>query len=196
MRADSEVTELIRSGDKNTFELVFKSNYGSLCSYAMKFVKDNDIAEEIVQEFFCQYWLKREEMLITGSLKQYLFRAVHNSCLNHIKHLSIRDKYSEHTLWENKQNIADETDKIELSELHDKIRDSIGQLPTERQKIFIMNRYEGLKYKEIAEKLDISIKTVENQMGKALKFLRDALKDYIPIMLLVVGKIIYNIFKN
>ena len=196
MLADNGLVEMIKEGDKSAFESLFRSQYSSLCTYANKFVQDVDTSEEIVQELFSQIWQKKEDLNITGSIESYLFRAVHNSCLNFIKHESIKDKYKQQTISDFTENIHAFPVDMEVNELHKKNLVTIDLLPQERKKVFTMNRFEGFKYKEIAEKLNISVKTVENQMGKALKFLRDELKEYLPLMIFFFFELFSKIFKN
>ncbi len=167
------------------FELLFKSNYSKLCAYANLFLNDPDAAEDVVQEVFFKLWKNREELEIQTNLKSYLFRAVRNGCMNLIEHIQVRDSYKV----VNEEDIKDAEsryiDEAIVSELEEKIRETIEQLPTERRKIFIMSRFDGLKYREIADQLGISVKTVENQMYQALKFLRDNLVDYLPLLILI-----------
>jgi len=160
--------------------------YSSLCAYANKFVYDIDSSEEIVQEVFFQLWKHRDDVGITTSLQSYLYRSVKNRSLNFIKHNRIKDEYENY----GKQSMNNEGGSPEeglyASELEQKIAETIAQLPPERKKIFIMSRYEDFKYKEIADKLNISIKTVENQMGKAIKYLRENLVDYLTILIIAI----------
>lgn len=189
------IAEQIKKGDKNAFESLFKTYYSQLCAYANKFVTDIDDSEEIVQEMFYQVWQKREDLNILISLKSYLFRSVHNSCLNYLKHKNIQQKHVERSLYEQANQSYKFPDSIETSELQNKIRIAIEKLPTERKKIFLMIRYDSLKYSEVAAKLGISVKTVENQMGSALKFMREELKDYLPALILF-GLILFETLKN
>jgi len=146
------------------FEKLFKTEYSKLCSYANLFLNDPDAAEDVVQEVFFKLWKNREELNIQTTVKSYLFRAVRNGCMNVIDHLSIRDAYKLVNEEEIKESEANTIDEAIVSELEQKIRESIDLLPSERRKIFIMSRFDGLKYREIADQLNISVKTVENQM--------------------------------
>lgn len=178
-------TQPVAINDVADFEKLFKSHYSQLCSYANLFLNDPDASEDIVQEVFFKLWKNRAELSINTTIKSYLFRAVRNGCLNVIDHLSIRDAYkafNEEDINRSQENPIDET---VVSELEQRIKETIDQLPTERRKIFILSRYEGLKYREIAEQLNISVKTVENQMYQALRFLREKLVDYLPLVLLI-----------
>ncbi|MBN2890236.1 MAG: RNA polymerase sigma-70 factor [Bacteroidales bacterium] len=183
----SNITHLI--SDKNKFEQIFKEYYSELCGFANKFMLDIYDAEEIVQDVFVSIWNNKETIDINVSLKSYLYSSVKNSCLNKKKHIKIREKYKEHNEREMEQSSVNTDDEYNATELDIKIRSVIENMPIQRRKIFVMSRYEGLKYKEIAEALNISIKTVENQMGSALKFLRKELIDYIVILFLFFLKL-------
>lgn len=190
---DEQLIDLIKAGNKVAFDKVFRQYYQYLCNFAFQFLKEKEASEEVVQDFFFKLWDKREDLSIQSSLKSYLFRSVQNRCLNQIKHLTIKEKYKTYNqeqihLQENTP--SDYAVEVELAE---KISLSIEALPKERQRIFNLSRNEGLKYKEIAEQLDISVKTVESQMGKALKFLREQLAEYLPSLILMC---IYLIEKN
>ena len=171
--------------DISDFERLFKSLYSRLCSYANLFLNDPDAAEDVVQEVFFKLWKNRNELSIHTTIKSYLFRAVRNGCMNVIDHISVREAYkivNEEDMKSSEGNMVNETI---VSELEQRIRETIDQLPAERRKIFIMSRFDGLKYREIADQLNLSVKTVENQMYQALRFLRERLVDYLPLLLLI-----------
>jgi RNA polymerase sigma factor, sigma-70 family/RNA polymerase sigma-70 factor, Bacteroides expansion family 1 len=169
---------------REDFESLFNDHYSRLCAYAYNFLKEQEASEEIVQEAFFKLWIKRKDIVIESSMESYLYRAVRNASLNLIKHINIREKYKEYNQEEIEYDEQIDRDPANASELELKIRASIDLLPEQRKKIFILSRYEQLKYREIAEHLGISVKTVENQMGKALKFLREELADYLPLIVL------------
>ena len=177
---------------RQEFEVLFRNNYGPLCSYANQFLKDLDAAEEVVQEVMFKLWTNRNTIVIETSVKGYLFRAVRNGCLNVIKHLNIREQYKTIKESEPPPSWNSFEDHIIVSELQIKIREAIDHLPVERKKVFIMSRYDGLTYQQIATKLNISVKTVENQMGAALKTLRLELSDYLPWLILFF----FDLFKS
>ncbi len=149
------------------------------------FLKDLDTAEEIVQDLFVKFWENRVSIKISSSVRSYLFTSVRNGCLNFIKHLKIEESYKKYNELERESGSLTVDEEFEGSELEKQIRKAIDQLPPERKKVFIMSRFEGLKYREIAEKSGKSIKTIENQMGKAIKFLRQELADYTTIISIV-----------
>jgi RNA polymerase sigma-70 factor (ECF subfamily) len=178
-------TSPIAFADVADFEKLFKTHYSKLCSYANLFLSDPDASEDVVQEVFFKLWKNRDELTINTTIKSYLFRAVRNGCMNIIDHISIREAYkivNEEDIINSESYHIDETI---VSELEQRIRETIDQLPPERRKVFIMSRFDGLKYREIADHLNISVKTVENQMYQALKFLREKLVDYLPMLLLI-----------
>lgn len=184
MAESSQITS-IRS--KKDFEEVFYTYHADLCFFAHKMLGDEEDAKNIVQEVFIEIWEKRNSFEITQSIKAYLYRSVNNRCLNHLKHLTVRKKHAEYSL-----RMAEETesptDHLEYRELEADVSDALNSLPEQCRKVFLMSRMENLKYKEIAEKLDISQKTVEVHMGKALRILREKLKAFVPVLLLIIIK--------
>ncbi len=164
------------------FEQVFKDNFKALHAYAYTMLKDEDAAEDVVQQMFVKLWEKRQETQITQSIQAYLYRTVHNSCLNYIKHEKVKEahsKYAKHTMSEGAEHI---TKAIVGKELSNKIQQALKELPEQCRTIFQLSRFEELKYREIADKLNLSVKTVENQMGKALRIMRVALAEYLPVL--------------
>jgi RNA polymerase sigma-70 factor (ECF subfamily) len=167
--------------DLQSFEVLFRQYYQMLCSYAYRFVNDTDTAEEIVQELFYKLWEKRSELHINTSVKSYLFSAVHNRCLKFIEHRNVETKYRNYFLLRETEVENELQYNSNVSELQGIIDHTLNSLPDRCSRIFRLNRFEGLKYHEIAELLSISIKTVEANMGKALKMLRKNLRGYVEI---------------
>ncbi|WP_166664832.1 RNA polymerase sigma-70 factor [Pedobacter metabolipauper] len=165
------------------FELLFKSHYKALHAYASLMLRDEDASEEIVQNMFLKFWEKRDLLNIQTSLKAYLYKCVHNDSLNYIKHQTIKAKYQDHAAYSRNDHHEAASSKVELSELEVKLKEALDELPEGCRTIFQMSRFEELKYREIAEQLGLSIKTVENQMGKALKVLRLKLADFIALIM-------------
>lgn len=167
--------------DLRSFESIFRQYYQMLCSYAYRFLKDTDLAEEIVQELFYKLWEKRSEIQVTSSLKSYLFSAVHNRCLKFIEHRNVEAKYRNYYLLHGSEVDNQQQNSSNARELQGIIERTLDALPERCSRIFRLNRFEGLKYNEIAVKLSISVKTVEANMGKALKLLRKNLKNYVEV---------------
>ncbi len=174
---DRNLFEEIRKDNEKAFEKLFHNYYGHLCLFASRILQDDISAEEIVQDFFVKLWEKRHQLSIETSVKNYLFRSVKNLCLNFIQHNKIKLRYAQSVLSDASNNQLLENSFTEIN-LAEKIEESIQSLPEKRQIIFRLSREDGLKYREIAEKLNISIKTVEAQMGLAIKTLREKLKNY------------------
>jgi RNA polymerase sigma-70 factor (ECF subfamily) len=177
MLRDSEIIRRIRQGDAGQFESLFRSSYVSLVRYAKTLIKDHDTAEEIVQDLFFRLWKDKEKLTIESSLNGYLYRSVHNRCLHYIDHNRVVEKYAKEMAVMEQESSESPTDILDYKELQAKIAGIIERLPEKCGRIFCMSRFEGLKYSEIAEKLSISVKTVEANMGRALKEFRKALAE-------------------
>jgi len=175
MIRDTEIIRRIRNGDKGQFESLFRSSYVSLIRYAKTLIKDHDTAEEIVQDLFFRFWQDKEKINIESSLNGYLFRSVHNRCLHHIEHKRVVERHAEEMSYRQTESPESPSDILSYKELQDKIARILERLPEKCGKIFTMSRFEGLKYTEIAEKLSVSVKTVEANMGRALREFRKEL---------------------
>lgn len=177
MIRDTEIIGRIRKGDIKEFESLFRSSYASLVKYARTLVKDHDTAEEIVQDLFFRLWQNKEKIKIESSLNGYLYRSVHNSCLHYIEHMKVVERHEQEMSFVQNDGSESPAEILQYKELQAKIARTIEKLPERCGQIFCMNRFEGLKYSEIAEKLAVSVKTVEANMGKALKEFRKALAE-------------------
>lgn len=165
-------------------ESLFRSNYKSLCLLSFKIVNSKETAEDIVQDCFLKFWKGKESILIKSSLKAYLYRAVTNASLNHIR---LSKKFSDiETLAEEPAEEVLNENAVNTEDLTEKIKEAIDSLPPKCKTIFILSRYQGLKYREIADTLQISIKTVENQMSIAFEKLREKLREYSSHLLLLL----------
>lgn len=174
----------LHNGEEAAMESLFRSHYEGMCSYANTFLNDIDESEEVVQQLFVQLWEKRASLKITNSIQSYLYRAVRNTSLNKIKHGKVRQLYAEEISSMVQQ--SEPSSSITLQkELQEQINKAIDGLPEQCKLIFKMSRFEELKYAEIATQLGLSIKTIENQMGKALRIMREKLKDYLVIFIIL-----------
>ncbi|WP_205943427.1 RNA polymerase sigma-70 factor [Pedobacter polaris] len=184
----------INTYNDQSFEHLFKAHYKALHAYANMILKDLDLAEEIVQNMFLRFWEKRDLLNVETSIKAYLYKSIYNDSLNYLKHEKVKVKYQDFTKNTTSELSESAAAKIELTELQFNLRIALNELPEQCRTIFQMSRFEELKYREIAEQLGISIKTVENQMGKALKILRLKLVDF--LILFLIGMAHYKDFIN
>lgn len=186
--------KLINSLTSQTFDLLFKEWYAPICRTVQRMVQDEHVAEDIVQEVFFNLWSKRETYQINTSFKSYLFKAGINAALNHLK------KSKRWTPLENDNGIVAEplvdatSEQVEGLELEKIISDTIDRLPPACRSMFVMSRYEEMSYKEIAEATNTSVKTVENQISKALKVLRGALGSYLTICSYLILEYLFHFF--
>lgn len=185
--SEQQYWQLISEGDKTVFEQLFRQYYQALCRYALPLIKDLDEAEEVVQQVFFNIWNKRAELQVSSSIKSYLYRAVHNDCLNKLKHGKIKSLYAEDYKKTHAGSFEDASKALQAKELGRHIQNALDKLPGQCGQVFRLSRFENLKYAEIAERMGISVKTVENHMGKALKLMREQLKDYLPALLWLLG---------
>jgi RNA polymerase sigma-70 factor (ECF subfamily) len=186
MELDNEtIAGLLAKKDESAFEQVFKTYFKSLHAYAFTILKDEAEAEEMVQQVFFKLWERTETLSITGPVVAYLSRAVHNESLNYLKHQKVRSNHRLHVAYSMKNETDHAAKEVSAGELEKKLHEALGDLPEQCRTIFQMSRFDELKYREIADKLDISVKTVENQMGKALKILRTKLVDFLTIVILL-----------
>ena len=166
----------IRAGKENTYAMLFDRFYRPLSVFASNYTDDLETAKEIVQDLFVSIYENRKSLVITTSLKSYLFQSVRNRCLNHIKHIQVERKHLQQ-VFQDQESTEDLNAKIEETELEYRIFQIISELPPKCQEIFRMSRVKGIKNKEIADHLHISIRTVETQISNALKALREKLGD-------------------
>jgi RNA polymerase sigma-70 factor (family 1) len=189
---NDDLISALQQGDEQVFEKIFKHYYQRLCSYANSILNDMDEAEECVQQMFLNLWEKKSAVTVTVSLKSYLYRAVHNAALNRIKHGKVRQLYADEYV-RNTSEVTEHTNlPFEKNELQVQISKAISQLPEQCRMVFKLSRFENMKYQEIADHLGISIKTVENHMGKALKIMREQLRDYLPVIIAIMSWIFCN----
>ena len=177
MPGDSEIAGRIKEGDIGEFESLFRSSYVSLVKYARTLIKDQDTSEEIVQDLFVRLWQEKEKFKIESSLSGYLFRSVHNRCLHYIGHRKVVERHVEEMSSRKPDTTEDPSEILNYKDLQARIARILERLPERCGTIFCMSRFEGLKYGEIAEKLSVSVKTVEASMGKALKEFRKELAE-------------------
>lgn len=182
---DSELTTLLKKGDLIAFNEIYKRFQGLLYIYACKIVKNNDDAEDIVQEVFLYLWDKRYTIAISNSISVYLYKAVQYKFMNLLDHKKVRTDYknSFDQFLEKGEFITDHY--IRYKEFSQQIEQEVKALPDKMREIFELSRKHHLTRKEIAERLDLSEKTVKNQINNALKILRSRLPVFAFLMLLL-----------
>lgn len=176
--------------DIHFFERLYTTYFSGLHRYANTLIDNELEAEEIVQNVFIKLWERRDAIDIQLSLKAYLYKSVYNESLNWLKHQKVKQAYETHSLYVMKQTSAPEAhEELASKTLQQKIREALLDLPEQCRTIFQLSRFEELKYREIASQLNLSEKTVENQMGKALRILRLKLGDYLPTFIILISQL-------
>lgn len=183
---DSDILVGITKGDKRLFDLVFKSYYSGLLTFAKDCLRSKEAAQEVIQDMFLYIWENHEKIQIKTSLKAYLYRSVHNRCMNYFRD-SVSDLHRNIQIDQLKNQIDlllvelpdsffDEsfTEQVELE-----LDETVESLPEQCKKIFRLNRYENLSYPEIAKKLNISLSTVKTQMSRAMHTIHQKMKKYL-----------------
>ncbi|MET1053945.1 MAG: RNA polymerase sigma-70 factor [Pedobacter sp.] len=184
---NEQLIPLLLSGDEKTFEGVYKHFLKPLHVYAITMLKDEEAAKGTVQNIFLKLWERKSTLNFNGSLKAYLYSAVYHECLNHIRHQKVKLHHQDHLVYTMK-NTEEHDSGIELNDLKGKLQQVMNNLPEKCRTVFQLSRFEELKYREIAEQMGISVKTVEAQMGKALKILRHGLVDYLPLIIWLISQ--------
>lgn len=168
----------IRRGEIASFEELFHRFYRGLRGYAETIVRKGEVAEEVVQDVFYNIWKNREVLQINTSWQSYLYRAVHNNAVMYLRKTKREQLFDQEWNHESESDSADPAALLQRKELSDLLSKTLESLPERTREIFRLNRQEGMKYREIAEKLSISVKAVEANMGRALKTLRKSLEKY------------------
>jgi len=175
-REEQELVTQINKGSIKAFEIIFRTYYVELSRFAVKYVGSTEQAEEIVQELFLTIWENRQKLSISSSLKSYLYTSVKNRSLNYLKSAAVKYTQREEELSVHNHPVSlDVEEYIYHQETQEAIQQAIQALPEKCKMIFTLSRQAGLSYKEIAEHLHLSIKTIEAQMGIALKRIRGEL---------------------
>jgi RNA polymerase sigma-70 factor, ECF subfamily len=168
----------IRNGNEEAFEELFRAWHPKLCLFAHQYVGSADISRDVVQEVFIRIWDQHEVFEVHYSLKAYLYRAVKNQAISYLRTTRKDAEISDAIGSTSDRYMLDENNLFKYKSLADEIWREVEKLPERKRTIFTLYRKHGLSYKEIATVMDISRKTVENQMGRALHFLRERLQAY------------------
>ncbi|HEY8174779.1 MAG TPA: RNA polymerase sigma-70 factor [Gemmatimonadaceae bacterium] len=176
---DRELLLRIQAGDEGAYDSVFRTWYPVLVRVATALLREIDAAEEVAQDVMLELWRRRHLLDADISLRAYLLRSIRNRSLNHLRHLRVR-RQSEAEIEATYNAPLGSDQPVVAKELSDAVQAAIRDLPPRCREVFELSRAHGLKYAEIAEALEISQKTVEAQMGKALKLMRQRLVEWLP----------------
>lgn len=174
---DHELFSQIKNGNRLAFQTLFRKHYVPIVRFIFKYVKDRDASEEIAQELFINFWENAPRLEVTISFKSYLYTSAKNHAFNYMKKYKIREKY--HQLSTSAEVSDKGHDRIDSTVFNDLIQKALDILPDKCREIFVLSKYEGLTYDEIADYMGLSKKTIENQMGIGLKKIREWLQPYV-----------------
>lgn len=181
-----------RNGDQLAFEQVFKSNYNQIAGFCNHFINDWDKSKSLAQEVFLNLWLNHEKVETLHGIRAFLYTFARSSCLNYIRHRKVISKYEDKQLQAKEDELNREVlesydfDSLEFVELEDLVQKAINDLPEKCRQVFIKSRFDGKMNKEISEELNISEKTVEAHMTRALRTLKLRLSEYYPAILVQI----------
>lgn len=176
---DRELLERLRGGEQAAFDVVFRAHYAALVLLAESMLRSRAAAEDVVQEVMLELWRRRAELQIQESFRAYLVRSTRNRSLNQIRHANVQRR-AEPELAREEAVAPAGASVVVASELREAIVAAVAELPPACREVFVLSRTQGLRYAEIASTLGISVKTVESQMGKALRHLRTRLAQWLP----------------
>lgn len=187
--SDIHIIKGLKRADEDFFDLLFKNYFTRLTAFAAEYVRDDEIAKNLVQDTFVTLWSKKNELEESVNLNAWLYSTIKFHCLNYLRSIKVSTAYQEQAISKiqatlNYYSLSElDTSNLTFKEIERIVEQTIELLPEQCRKVFMLSRFEHKKNREIAEELDISIKTVESHMSKALKVMRVALKDYLPLLL-------------
>ncbi len=188
MLGDKTIINILKNDDRQGFNEIFDSYYPRMYAYALRYVSNKNDAEDIVISTLAHIWETRAKINITSSVASYFFRCVHNRCIDHLKRINKEQKnrvFINREEFENSYDLEYNVEDVLLNkELGEHLKNNISELPEQCRKVFVLSKLEGLSQKKIAKELNITVNTVETQMSRALKKLRNGLSKYIRLFLL------------
>jgi RNA polymerase sigma-70 factor (ECF subfamily) len=179
--SDQELHSRVQEGDRRAFERLFRRYYDELCAYVESQIGTPEAAEDLVQNVLLSLWRRREQLALQKTIKAYLYGAARNESIKFRKHRKVRDRWQGEKRRGRNGGRADASsplEDVERKQLKRAMQKSVDALPERRREVYVLSRQHGLTYNEIASVMDISPKTVDNQMVEALKFLRKRLRQF------------------
>ncbi|MFV0591705.1 MAG: RNA polymerase sigma-70 factor [Draconibacterium sp.] len=178
-----------KNGDEQEFELIFADNYERIVGFCIQFIPDREEAKNIAQQAFIKLWLNREDVNTCNGICAFLFTAARSECLNFLRHQKYKQQYQDQQIKEKERQLNQEIlesfqfERLEFIELEEMINTALQKLPERCRQVFEKSRFEGKKNREIAEELDIALKSVESNITRAIKILRSELKEVLPLFI-------------
>ena len=183
---DVKLLQRFQNGDIIAFQQIYETFCDPLYRFAHSYLKESFEAEEIVQDVFLKVWEKRAEVDVQKSFKSYLYQITVNKIFNELKQRIVRQKYVQQVMHAEQATEETPESSIQFHELNDKLEQLLNELPKQQRTIFVMSRWKGLTNVEIADQLNLSIRTVENQIYRATRFLKLHLNDNYPVLILLI----------
>ena len=171
------IVKNVKAGDRKAFDTLFRQFYVPLVRFSFRFVADDDAAAEVVQDFFVKLWSNHDKLSVRSSVNAYMMRSVRNLSFTYIN--TMRSHAETNLSLCSEEEALDACEELLGSSLEKAYRDIVASMPAKRREVFLLSRFDGLKYTEIAKTLNISPKTVEAHMSAAIKQLKEGLKDFI-----------------
>ncbi len=181
-KEDQYYVDRIHAGNKQVFDKMFMQYYSGLCNFVWHIIKTEDAYEDLVQDIFVKIWIGRQDWHPHASIKSYLFRSAKNQALNYLRSYDVINIDQEDDIEEEISGDINIEEELYRKDLSKAVQSAIESLPERCRLVFVMHRQEGLKYNEIADILNISINTVEKQMGRAFRILRKLLINFLPTL--------------
>jgi RNA polymerase sigma-70 factor (ECF subfamily) len=178
MKEELYLLEELRLGNQVAFTMLFRKYYRDLVIFGGNFLHDKDLCEDIVQNLFLKLWTHREKLEIDSSFKSFLLRSVQNSCLDELRHRKVVQEHENYSGLMDPADHQDTEDYVLYSDLKSSLDEAMEKLPVVCREAFQLNRFEGMKYKEIADRLHVSERTIEVRIGRAIGLLRYYLKAF------------------
>lgn len=183
---EKELLDELKAGNHSAFSYLFNTYYKDLVLFAGRYINSKDYCEDIVQFIFLKFWKERETIKISSSLKAYLLQSIKNKCIDEIRHNSVVFQHQSYVELSGVLDDINTENYVLYSDLQKQLTKALAAIPEEYRTAFTLNRFGNLNYREIAKKLNVSERTIEVRIGKALKLLRIYLKEFLMLLLTTI----------